>query len=161
MKNRRYYTKRNAEVGCRHCFPLFLFIPQFHVTFHGFGILYKEYSLLCILHNPVPCRKATGRRTQFGNADGLLGDAHDAAHVLIFHAHFVEDEEEGVLCWQSDQRSSGGRSWDGISSGGGCRRSFLLVLTQVNHTFVYVLSLKAHLFISILSDNWQNPLLFK
>ena len=76
----------------------------------------------------------TGRK----NADGLLGDAHDAAHVLlettswnkrlrcrraIFHAHFVEDEEEGVLCrtsaerlsthgaQESDQRSSGGRSW--------------------------------------------------
>ena len=53
--------------------------------------------------------KATGRRTQFGrstsgrllptgrkNADDLLGDAHDAAHGLIAHAHFVEDEEEGV-----------------------------------------------------------------
>ena len=46
----------------------------------------KEYSLLCILLNPVPCR-----------ADGLLGDAHDAAHVLVVHAHFVEDEEEGVV----------------------------------------------------------------
>ena len=83
----------------RHCsFPLFLFIPPFHETFHGFGILYKDYSLFCILHNPVPCR-----------ADGLLGDAHDATHILIFHAHFVEDEEEGVLCWQCNQRSSGGR----------------------------------------------------
>ena len=69
----------------------------------------KFYPLLpTILHNPVPCGKA-GRRTQFGrstsgrlrpegrkNADGLLGDAHDAAHGLIVHAHFVEDEEEGV-----------------------------------------------------------------
>ena len=34
---------------------------------------------------PVPCR-----------ADGLLGDAHDAVDGLIVHAHFVEDEEEGV-----------------------------------------------------------------
>ena len=71
----------------------------------------KFYPLLPpILHNPVPCGKATGRRTQFGrstsgrlrpegrkNADGLLGDAHDAAHGLIVHAHFVEDEEEGVV----------------------------------------------------------------
>ncbi len=30
-------------------------------------------------------------------ADGLLGDAHDAAHGLVVHAHFVEDEEEGVV----------------------------------------------------------------
>ena len=30
-------------------------------------------------------------------ADGLLGDAHDAAHVLVFQPHFVEDEEEGVV----------------------------------------------------------------
>jgi len=43
------------------------------------------FLFLTILHNPVPC-----------GADGLLGDAHDTAHVLIFHAHFVEDEEEGV-----------------------------------------------------------------
>ena len=33
--------------------------------------------------NPVPC-----------GVDGLLGDAHDAAHGLIVHAHFVEDEED-------------------------------------------------------------------
>ena len=26
-----------------------------------------------------------------------MGDAHDAAHVLVFKAHFVEDEEEGVV----------------------------------------------------------------
>ena len=39
-----------------------------------------------ILHNPVSCR-----------ADGLLGDAHDAAHSLVIHAHFVEDEEEGIV----------------------------------------------------------------
>ena len=25
-----------------------------------------------------------------------MGDAHDAAHDLVFHAHFVEDEEEGA-----------------------------------------------------------------
>ena len=42
--------------------------------------------LLHILHNPVSCR-----------ADDLLGDAHDAADVVGFLAHLVEDEEEGVL----------------------------------------------------------------
>ena len=45
-----------------------------------------DTSLLHILLNPVSC-----------GADGLLGDAHDAAHILIFHAHFVEDEEEGIM----------------------------------------------------------------
>jgi len=35
--------------------------------------------------NPVPC-----------GADGLLGDAHDAARGLIVHPHFVEDEEENL-----------------------------------------------------------------
>lgn len=25
-----------------------------------------------------------------------MGDAHDAAHVLVLHAHFVEDEEEDI-----------------------------------------------------------------
>ena len=68
--------------------------------------------------NSIPCGKTTGRRTYFGrstssrllparpkgtlakartgrkNADGLLGDAHDAADGLLFHAHFVENEEE-------------------------------------------------------------------
>ena len=39
--------------------------------------------LLCILLNSVPC-----------GADGLLSDTHDAAHVLVFKAHFVEDEED-------------------------------------------------------------------
>ena len=39
-----------------------------------------------ILLNPVPC-----------GADGLLSDTHDAAHGLIVQAHFVEDEEEGVI----------------------------------------------------------------
>ena len=34
-----------------------------------------------ILLNSVSC-----------GADGLLGGAHDAAHGLIVHAHFVEDE---------------------------------------------------------------------
>ena len=68
----------------------------------------RVYLLLPpILLNPVPCGKATGRRMQFGrstssrllparpkgtlakartgrkNADGLLGDAHDAAHGLL------------------------------------------------------------------------------
>ena len=39
-----------------------------------------------ILQNPVPC-----------GADGLLGDAHDAVYVAVFHAHFGEDEEEGIM----------------------------------------------------------------
>ena len=42
--------------------------------------------LLPILHNPVSC-----------GADGLLGDAHDAAYGLIVHVHFVEDEARGVV----------------------------------------------------------------
>ena len=42
--------------------------------------------LLPILHNPVSC-----------GANGLLGDAHDAADVLVFQAHLVENEEEGVV----------------------------------------------------------------
>ena len=42
--------------------------------------------LLPILHNPVSC-----------GADGLLSDTHDAADGLVVHAHFVEDEEEGVV----------------------------------------------------------------
>ena len=46
---------------------------------------YFSCLLFSILLNPVPYR-----------ADGLLGDAYDVAHVLIFHAHFVEDEEKGV-----------------------------------------------------------------
>ena len=50
------------------------------------------YYTLCllppILHNPVSC-----------GADGLLRDAHDAAHGLVVHAHLVEDEEEGWSIW--------------------------------------------------------------
>ena len=38
------------------------------------------------MHNPVPC-----------GADGLLGDAHDAAYVAVVQAHLVENEEEGVV----------------------------------------------------------------
>ena len=30
-------------------------------------------------------------------ADGLLSDAHDAAHVLVAHTHFIENEEESVV----------------------------------------------------------------
>ena len=30
-------------------------------------------------------------------ADGLLGDAHDAADGLVVHTHFIENEEEGVV----------------------------------------------------------------
>ena len=30
------------------------------------------------------------------NADGLLGDTHEAAYGLVIHTHLVEDEEEGV-----------------------------------------------------------------
>ena len=46
---------------------------------------YTLCLLLPILHNPVSC-----------GADGLLGDAHDAADVAVFQAHLVEDEEGGV-----------------------------------------------------------------
>ena len=42
--------------------------------------------LLHILLDPVSC-----------GADGLLGDAHDAANVAVFQAHLVEDEGEGVM----------------------------------------------------------------
>ena len=50
-------------------------------------ILSSLISLLSpVLQNPGPC-----------GADGLLGDAHDATHGLIVHAHFVKDEEEGVI----------------------------------------------------------------
>ena len=42
--------------------------------------------LLHILLNPVSC-----------GADGLLGDAHDAANVAVFQAHLEEDEKEGVV----------------------------------------------------------------
>ena len=30
-------------------------------------------------------------------ADGLLSDTHDAAHVLVAHTHFIENEEESVV----------------------------------------------------------------
>ena len=33
----------------------------------------------------------------FYRADGLLGDAHDAANVAVFQAHLEEDEKEGVV----------------------------------------------------------------
>ena len=34
-------------------------------------------------------------------ADGLLGDAHDAAGVADFLTHLIEDEEEGAVeYWQ-------------------------------------------------------------
>ena len=59
------------------------------------------FLFLSILHNPVSCR-----------ADGLLGDAHDAAHGIlettswnkrllrrraVVHVLFVEDEEERIV----------------------------------------------------------------
>ena len=42
-----------------------------------------NHLLSPILLNPVSC-----------GADGLLGDAHDAADVLVFKPHLVEDEED-------------------------------------------------------------------
>ena len=45
-----------------------------------------NHLLSPILLNPVSC-----------GADGLLGDAHDAADVAVFKAHLVEDEEESVV----------------------------------------------------------------
>ena len=59
-------------------------ILAFYLLYNRKKILLK--LLLHILHNPVSCR-----------ADDLLGDAHDAADVVGFLAHLVEDEEEGVL----------------------------------------------------------------
>ena len=47
---------------------------------------YYTFLLLHILQNSVPC-----------GADGLLGDAHDAADVAVVQAHLVENEEEGVV----------------------------------------------------------------
>ena len=75
----------------------------------SFGILTSLF--LHILQDPVSC-----------GADGLLGDAHDATDVAVFQAKLVEDEEEGVLCLQSDRRSSGGLSLERISSGYGRKR---------------------------------------
>ena len=46
-----------------------------------------------ILHNPIPCGKATGRRVS-ENADSFLGDAHDAAHSFIVFTQFIEEMEE-------------------------------------------------------------------
>jgi len=42
---------------------------------------YYTFLLLHILQDPVSC-----------GADGLLGDAHDAADVAVVQAHLVEDE---------------------------------------------------------------------
>ena len=56
-------------------------LQRFHLFFISFISL-----LLHILHNPVSC-----------GADGLLGDAHDAADVAVVHAHLVEDEEGGIV----------------------------------------------------------------
>ncbi len=47
---------------------------------------YYTFLLLHILLDSISC-----------GADGLLGDAHDAMHVAVFHAHLVEDEEESVM----------------------------------------------------------------
>ena len=60
-------------------------------NFFAFYLLYNRKKILLklllhILHNPVSC-----------GADGFLGDAHDAVYVAVFHAHFVEDEEESVM----------------------------------------------------------------
>ena len=48
-------------------------------------LTFLNHLFLPILHNPVSC-----------GADGLLGDAHDAADVAVVQAHLVEDEEGGV-----------------------------------------------------------------
>ena len=53
-------------------------LQRFHLFFISFISL-----LLHILHNPVSC-----------GADGLLGDAYDAADVTVVQAHLVEDEED-------------------------------------------------------------------
>ena len=56
-------------------------LQRFHLFFISFISL-----LLHILHNPVSC-----------GADGLLGDAHDAADVAVVQTHLVEDEEESIV----------------------------------------------------------------
>ena len=45
-------------------------------------------------------------------ADGLWGDAHNAADVTVIKTHLVEDNEEDV----------GGRSWESMSAGCGRKR---------------------------------------
>ena len=42
------------------------------------GSTINAYLIFHILHNPVSC-----------GADGLLGDAHDAADAAVFQAHLV------------------------------------------------------------------------
>jgi len=56
----------------------------------AFYLLYNRKKkllklLLHILLYPVPC-----------GAGGLLDDAHDTVHILVVHAHFLEDEEEDI-----------------------------------------------------------------
>ena len=66
-------------------------ILNFLLYYLAFYLLYNRKKklfklLLHLLLNPVSC-----------GADGLLGNAHDAADVLVFQAHLVEDEEESVM----------------------------------------------------------------
>ena len=74
-----------------------------------------------------------------------MGDAHDAAHVLVFLAHFVEDEEEGVFAGKTTKgRAVGGLGLifllDADVGGEVNLHLFLSLLTQANCIFVYVLS---------------------
>ena len=58
---------------------------NFWASFFSHCTFYAKL-LLHILLNSVPCR-----------ADGLLGDAHDAAGFAVIQAHLIEDGEEGVM----------------------------------------------------------------
>ncbi len=62
--------------------------------------------------NPVPCGKATGRRRNVGNADDLLGDAHDAAPGLIVHARIVEEMEENLSLWHYEKSLDKQRAYE-------------------------------------------------
>ena len=66
-------------------------ILNFLLYFLAFYLLYNRKKklfklLLHLLLNPVSC-----------GADGLLGNAHDAADVAVLKAHLVEDEEKSVM----------------------------------------------------------------
>ena len=56
-------------------------LQRFHLFFISFISL-----LLHILLDSISC-----------GADGLLDEAHDTTDVAVFHAHLVENEEEGVV----------------------------------------------------------------
>ena len=62
-------------------------------------------------------------------ADGLLGDAHDAADVAVLKAHLVEDEEEGVM---------GGRCW-GVFLLNAAERGEVDGLVEVDEAYIVII----------------------